>query len=1357
MTNVLKMKSLSAFAVWFLLIQYIHTDNLYDNYEKKDEERGYNRKPQIVGCKDISPSIKEESSLGTFVTKIKAHDSDIQDRIEYSFVVPSNERPKFKIDKFTGEIITNHIFDRDEPIREKEAYITVRATDNGRPALDDVCTFKVIIEDINDNPPVFDKSKYNEFMTEDKQVGKEVMRITATDLDDGDNSVVMYELLTNKGNHHKYFRIDPKSGVVYLEKPIDKKPGSTYTINIRAYNIYPDQTSQAETEVKIEIVESSKKAPAFINPPNDPFVLKENFNQFDRPIATLSAISNVPDKPDLIFELVTGRTEQTNNKKTFVLTQTNKNDASIYLGKALDYESITEYMLKVTIKNAYNLVSEHSLKIKIDDVNDNIPSFVEVDSGTVLETEPIGTQVMQIRAIDADATVPFNSIKFELADNQELFNIDSQTGVITTKRMFDREELESYNVKVVATDGAPSALYATGKPNVASQVFRIVIADKNDHPPKFTQETYITERVPEDSNLNTLVIEVRALDLDTASNIEYSIESGNINDAFKIEPTTGRITINKPLDYEEITEYNLRIKANDGLFSDHASVRINIADVNDCPPVFKEGDYKSQIQEESIHPMCLTNIEAYDPDIKDRNQNQHIKYEVSKKDQREFLTIDENGCLRNIKPLDRDEPNGQKYWQILISAIDQDGTGLSSTKIATIELIDINDNAPFLNMSMPVVWQENRVPGRIINLSAKDYDEKETNGGDHFEFEIDESASEDIKQKFNVEYGDQLTALTTFDREQQKEYFIPILIKDGGVPQRQNVSYLHVVIGDVNDNAMQSGTSSIFVYNYKGEAPNTEIGRVFVEDLDDWDLPDKDFQWKNQGQLHFDLDHNTGVITMLQGTREGIYTLEFEVTEQSDIIDHHTVDATVTITVKEIPEEAVDKSGSIRFYDITAEKFIEENPISPKERLRNVLAELYNTSKENVDIFTVLKNDADTSLLDVRFSAHGSPYYSPEKLNGKILQKLSSLEDQLGMKMLMVGIDECIIERAKCEDSCLNYLEKDSKPSSVFTNRTSFVGVNAYIIPVCSCEAPRSYKEPSCLNHGIAYDNNRCECKQGYDGPNCEQVSVGFHGNSWALYPRINPCDNTKISLEVRPATDNALVMYIGPMTYSSKLAVQDYLALEIVDGYPVLIVDYGTGSVKIQHNYTRLETGKFHLIDIVLSRTGVEMTVDNCKLSSCMSLAAPQGKNEFLNANSPISLGGASVNLEVIGHAYNWNHIPTTRGYIGCIRNLTINDQTYNLGQPSLSQNIDPGCEKSLTAAVTFGVANHFLWALLFCIIVLIILIFAVVIHKKTYSGVSFYISNFIFIFFDPCQFLKPSSLSIHLYLFTVARKRHG
>lgn len=243
---------------------------------------------------------------------------------------------------------------------------------------------------------------------------------------------------------------------------------------------------------------------------------------------------------------------------------------------------------------------------------------------------------------------------------------------------------------------------------------------------------------------------------------------------------------------------------------------------------------------------------------------------------------------------------------------------------------------------------------------------------------------------------------------------------------------------------------------------------------------------------------------------------------------------------------------------------------------------------------------------------------------------------------------------------------------------------------------------------------------KGYEGPNCQQISIGFAGNGWALYPPIDPCAETKISIELKPETENGLVMYIGPMTYMERLPISDFLALELVDGYPILMVDYGTGAVRIHHNYTKLETGRFHVVDIILTRNSAEMTVDHCKLSGCMSLKAPQGKNEFLNVNAPIHLGGSSVNLDVLRSAFNWTYAPTMRGYIGCIKNLTINDVTYNLGQPSLSLNIDSGCERSLASAVTFGVATTFLYALIGCIILLIILILAVVVHKKSYDGVS-------------------------------------
>lgn len=63
--------------------------------------------------------------------------------------------------------------------------------------------------------------------------------------------------------------------------------------------------------------------------------------------------------------------------------------------------------------------------------------------------------------------------------------------------------------------------------------------------------------------------------------------------------------------------------------------------------------------------------------------------------------------------------------------------------------------------------------------------------------------------------GADLFSKVEFDREEKKSYLIPVAISDSGVPQMTGTSTLTLVIGDENDNEMKSGSSSIFVYNYK--------------------------------------------------------------------------------------------------------------------------------------------------------------------------------------------------------------------------------------------------------------------------------------------------------------------------------------------------------------------------------------------------------------------------------------------------------------------------------------------------------------------------------------------------------------
>lgn len=68
------------------------------------------------------------------------------------------------------------------------------------------------------------------------------------------------------------------------------------------------------------------------------------------------------------------------------------------------------------------------------------------------------------------------------------------------------------------------------------------------------------------------------------------------------------------------------------------------------------------------------------------------------------------------------------------------------------------------------------------------------------------------------EYGAGIvTSLRVFDREEHKEYYMPIIMKDSGSPSVTGTNTLTIIIGDVNDNKHYPGHKNIFVYNYKGE------------------------------------------------------------------------------------------------------------------------------------------------------------------------------------------------------------------------------------------------------------------------------------------------------------------------------------------------------------------------------------------------------------------------------------------------------------------------------------------------------------------------------------------------------------
>lgn len=65
----------------------------------------------------------------------------------------------------------------------------------------------------------------------------------------------------------------------------------------------------------------------------------------------------------------------------------------------------------------------------------------------------------------------------------------------------------------------------------------------------------------------------------------------------------------------------------------------------------------------------------------------------------------------------------------------------------------------------------------------------------------------------------------------------------------------------------------------------------------------------------------------------------------------------------------------------------------------------------------------------------------------------------------------------------------------------------------------------------------RCECPEGFDGPQCEVMGVGFNGNGWALYPPLGACSDSHISVELQPREKNGLILYGGPFNHHRSSA----------------------------------------------------------------------------------------------------------------------------------------------------------------------------------------------------------------------------
>uniref|UniRef100_T1ILH8 Neural-cadherin n=1 Tax=Strigamia maritima TaxID=126957 RepID=T1ILH8_STRMM len=1276
-----------------------------------------------------SAIVLENEPPGTRVVNIIAHDKDATPLFRKVTYTLTSGYENFKINPDTGEVTTLVVFNRENI---PQYLIQVEATDgapSARPGKNPGehnthrKDFWIQIGDINDNPPKFAQEVYRARVKENEDTNFIVTTVTAEDPDD--TASLSYQL--TGGNDQGAFDVIEDTGAIYVAGKIDYETKTRYDLIL----VVRDGLHEASTIVQVEVEDVNDMPPVFNQTTYEVTLVEEETINLPRKLVQVFAEDGDKDRPKNIIYFLSGQGTQGIGNKCFEI---NKATGEISVLRGLDRDlpygrPVWRFTALASDEGGGpgSLTGFAEVIIDLTDINDNVPMFVEpFYKGYVKENQVKDVKVMVMSAVDYDDG-PNAVLKYKILENAkfngaDVFAINPIDATITTAICcLDREKNDQYKIVVVASDiGIESG---TGTAT-------IIIEDVNDSPPRFDRDVYEIS-IPE-TNGNIVkfdepVLSFKVLDDDLPeTNKNYFLiepKSGPGYDRFIIvprDPDEGELKVKLPLDYENPEHrkgFHFRIIVDDsgGLSNDTermatAEVKIQLIDINDNAPEFDNPYINVTVSEGETTGTRIAKFRATD---RDQDGNSTVSYEIERAtNRRRHFSILSDGTVIVQRPLDREREDGHI---VHILAIDDGYPAKTSTATLAVTVSDINDNAPELCKRYEGLVTENSVgpfPERVLDretnlplvIEVCDSDDELLGNGFPFTITMDTSADESVVNTFQIQSEHIRTASVyvkrTLDREQKKRFKIPIRISDSGKPTQTGTSTLTVIVGDVNDRDMTDGKTDIMVYAFKGKTTTNEIiGRVYATDEDDWDWTDKTYSWSDRPS-NFQLDESSGELTMLNSTREGVYTFTVNI---HDSVKNQYAKSIVTVTVKAISEEAVMKSGSIRIKDMSEEEFIEKgnDGLSKRDLLRAKIVEILGTN--DVEIFTVM-NSNRPGMLDVRFAARGSPYYKPEKMNGLLNQHSSEIESELDIKLEMIGIDECLYEFYNCESSCSNELVIYDKPYKVSTKNTALVGIRAFVKHNCVCAARENFhsetmcKWNSCYNRGVCkveHNGIKCKCESGFDGPRCQQTTRSFNGDGYAWFSPLALCENSHLSFEFITKDGDGLIFYNGPIAepLSSEL-VQDFMSFELEGGKPRLLVDYGSGTAEIIVSKSKmLNDSEWHRIDISWEPELVTLTVDLCidisanvydgkssvtERVRCEASGTPPGFNEFLNVNSPIQLGGVShPTLE----KYKWQYQYNPNRFNGCIKNFIHNSEMYDLGNPGKEWNTKSGCQQTEVA----------------------------------------------------------------------------
>lgn len=626
----------------------------------------------------------------------------------YFAIAGGNVGEALKIDRQTGQVFVARKGLDYETSPQYEVWVEAR--DSDEPSLRSVLQLIVNVTDANDNPPITSNALYNASVMEEETPPQLVVKIGATDADDGENGMVTYRL---EDDHEGSFEIDPDSGEIYTNTKLDREETSGYKLTVEAIDRgNPPLTGTAT--VVVTVLDKNDNPPRFtrlfsVN-------VTENADLGSFVIRITSSDKDVGENANATYSF----TENPGEK--FSIDPISGN---VTVVGALDREQQDEYLLKVAAADeAWR--QETPLTITIQDQNDNAPEFEHsYYSFNFPELQRNIVFVGQVTATDRDKQGPNSVISYSLQQPSDLFTVDPASGELFSKRSlrYKYTQMESspentYSLTIIATDN--------GKPPMSSECLVTVnVVDANNNPPKFDRREYLSP-VPSDAPEGQRLVQTTArddLDYGINAEIEYSVTGGNGSEFFKIDPPTGWVSLSRRVS-EVGRLYVLRVRAVDKGVppqQDEVVATLIVTGENRYSPVFTALSYQVIVPENEPLGSTVLTVNATDADG-DSGPNGMVRYSISGGNERSEFSVDAvTGVVTILQSLDYDTV--QEY-RLNITAEDLGFEPKRTTAMLTVTLTDINDNAPVFNYSSTEAFvPENAPPDTVVcTVRATDAD-----------------------------------------------------------------------------------------------------------------------------------------------------------------------------------------------------------------------------------------------------------------------------------------------------------------------------------------------------------------------------------------------------------------------------------------------------------------------------------------------------------------------------------------------------------------------------------------------------------------------------------------------------------